>query len=464
MLASFKRLCCSPVVLVIAAVVLRLAGLYLVFRWRPWVVVGPLSGGEVVQVARSIVSGKGFGNPLGVIETGPTAWICPVYPYIVAGMFKLGGIYTVKSRLMLLALNCVIAGLTILPIYAVARRTFGTNAAVLTSWIWVVLPSAWQIPIRMAWDSTLNAASFALIFWATVAVRRQRRFWLWASYGALWAIGILINASILSLSPFLFGWLLWELRKEAAPWLKPLGTAILVLVLGVAPWTLRNYLIFGKLIPVRSNFGLVLWMGNHPGGSGFDSTLSPYGNAQQASLYQEMGEIKYMAGKKREAVALMKSHPTKTLSLALRNAWTFWFGVTDRQANPWYGGAMYLSIDFITNAVVILFGLGGILLAWRAGISSAFLYTAVLVVFPPLYYLTRPALRFRFTIEPVLTILAAYGVVCVFSWVTGSGTTPAPTALRSPDYGLPIGLGNDNTLQRAADWDRLTQERSKLRL
>jgi len=380
-----------------------------------------MSGGEVTQIARSIVSGKGFGNPLGVINTGPTAWVCPVYPYLMAGIFRLAGIYNVKSRLILLALNCIFAGLTVLPIYAIARRSFGPDVGVVASWVWVVLPSAWQIPIRMAWDSTSNALSFALIFWATLAVRGQRRLLIWASYGALWAIGILINASILSLAPLLYGWLLWELRKQAVPWFKPLATAVLVCALGVAPWTFRNYLAFGKFIPIRSNMGLVLWMGNHPGSDGFDATLSPYGNMQQAALYQQMGEIKYMTAKKHEAVAFMKSHPTKTLSMALRNAWTFWFDVADRQANPWYGGSRYLSIDFIANAVVILFGLIGIVVALRSRISSAVLYLAVLAVFPLVYYLTRPALRFRFAIEPILTILAAYGAACLLNWVRGTG-------------------------------------------
>ena len=190
-------------------------------------------------------------------------------------------------------------------------EALGTSVAVLASWVWVVLPSAWQIPVRLAWDSTLNALSFAVIFWATLAVRGQRRLWPGPAYGALWAIGALINASILSLAPFFFGWLLWELRKEAAPWLKPLVTAVLVFALGVAPWTLRNYLVFGKFIPIRSNMGLVIWMGNHPGGRGFDATLSPYGNPQQALLYQQMGEITYMSAKKHEAVAFMKSHPSQ---------------------------------------------------------------------------------------------------------------------------------------------------------
>ena len=393
-------------------------------------VVGPLTGGEVVQIARSIVAGRGFGNPLGVINTGPTAWICPVYPYIVAGAFKLAGVYTVQSRILLLALNCLLAGLTIFAIYAIAKRSFGTAAAVFASWLWAVLPSAWQIPVRLAWDSTLNALSFAVIFWATLAIRSQRRIVLWACYGLLWAAGALINAAILSLIPFFLGWLFWDLRKESLPALKLLATTALVFALGLAPWTIRNYVAFGKLVLIRSNFGLVLWMGNHPGAHGFDQTLSPYGNVYEATLYQRMGEIAYMAQRKHEAYAFMKSHPTRTIGQALRNAWRFWIGVTDHDANPWYGGPKYLSPDFMANGLIVIFGLAGIWLAIYHRNSAATLYLAVVVFFPIVYYLTRPALRFRFAIEPIVVVLAAYGAVYIYQEIASVKAHAAEPAVR----------------------------------
>jgi asparagine N-glycosylation enzyme membrane subunit Stt3 len=416
MQASSRRLFCAPAFIAISATLLRLAGLGLLYRFRPWLVVGPSTGGEVSQIARSIVLGRGFGNPLGIVITGPTAWLCPVYPYIVAGAYKLAGIYTVKSRLLLLALNCVFAGLTVVPIYAIARRTFGTTTAVCAAWIWVVLPVAWHVPLKLAWDSTLNALSFAVLLWATLAVRSQRRWLLWAGYGALWAIAALINASILSLAPFFFGWLLWQFRKESAPWLKPLTTAALVFALGLAPWTIRNYAVFGKFVLIRSNFGLVLWMGNHPGSYGFDPTLSPFGNARPAAEYMQMGELAFMAEQKHKAYAFMKSHPGRTLGLALRNAWTFWIDVTDFQANPWYGPG-YLNSRFASNTALILLALVGAFQMLRSHNPAAPLYLAVVIFFPPIYYLSRPGLRFRFTIEPVLTILAAYGAVFVFHWI-----------------------------------------------
>jgi asparagine N-glycosylation enzyme membrane subunit Stt3 len=413
-----KRLVNSPIAAVIAAAGLRLIGLYSLFRWRPWLVVNPMmSGGEVTQIAKSIVMGKGFGNPLGIVDTGPTAWVCPVYPYIVAGFFSIGGIHTTESTLMLLALNCIFTGLTIFPIYAIAKHTFGTQTAIYASWIWVVLPSAWQIPIRLTWDSTLNALSFAVIFWATLAVRGQRAILKWVGYGALWAVCALINTSIMSLIPFFVAWILWNLYRQSKPWLRQLATALLVFVLGVAPWTLRNYMAFGKFIPLRSNFGLVLWMANHSESLGFDGFSSPYGNAQQATIYRQMGEAEYMRTKKLEAYAFMKSHPKRTLANALRNVWIFWFGVTDREVNPWYGSSEYRTIDFIANAAIISLGLVGILLALRSRNAAALLYLAVLIFFPPLYYLTRPGLRFRLAIEPILAVLAAYGAVCILNWL-----------------------------------------------
>ena len=412
-----RRLLRNPAFIAITATVLRLAGLGLLFRFRPWLVFSPSTGGEVAQIARSIALGRGFGNPLGVVTTGPTAWLCPVYPYIVAGGYKLGGIYTLNSRLLLLALNCVFAGLTIFPIYGIARRTLGTTAAVCAAWIWVVLPVAWQVPLKLVWDSTLNALSFAVIFWATLAVRGQRRSMMWAGYGAHWAIGALINASILSLMPFFFGWLLWQARKESAPWLKPLATAALVFALCLAPWTARNYLAFGKFVLIRSNFGLVLWMGNHPGSYGFDVSLTPFGNVEPAADYRRMGEIAFMEDRKNKAYAFIESHPARTLGLALRNAWTFWIDVTDRKANPWYGSPGYLNIRFASNVALILLVLAGTFQMLRSRNPAALLYLAVAAFFPLIYYLTRPAVRFRFAIEPILTILAAYGAVFLFQWI-----------------------------------------------
>src|SRR5690242_12232245 len=45
-------------------------------------------GYETGSIARSIAAGHGFASPFRNIDTGPTAWIAPIYPYFCALMFK----------------------------------------------------------------------------------------------------------------------------------------------------------------------------------------------------------------------------------------------------------------------------------------------------------------------------------------------------------------------------------------
>src|SRR3984885_7492839 len=61
-------------------------------------------GGEAGRIARSIALGEGFSNPL-FGQTGPTAWLSPVFPYLLAGIFKVFGIYSKTSALLALSLD-----------------------------------------------------------------------------------------------------------------------------------------------------------------------------------------------------------------------------------------------------------------------------------------------------------------------------------------------------------------------
>src|SRR5664280_1449345 len=72
------------------AFLLRLAlACYIVSHYG---VVRVYGGFESCRIAASIVSGHGFSSPYG-IPTGPTAWLPPVYPYLVAAVFKVLGVY-----------------------------------------------------------------------------------------------------------------------------------------------------------------------------------------------------------------------------------------------------------------------------------------------------------------------------------------------------------------------------------
>src|SRR5947209_7151117 len=90
---------------------------------------------EAGRIARSLVEGHGYANPFRGL-TGPTAWLPPVYPLILAGVFKIFGVYTPLSAWVILAINCVFSAATALAIWEIGLRCFSRANAVYAAWIW----------------------------------------------------------------------------------------------------------------------------------------------------------------------------------------------------------------------------------------------------------------------------------------------------------------------------------------
>src|SRR6266436_1912678 len=104
---SLKRLFSFPVLIVGFAFALRMIVMCVLWRRAPTPIkANPPFGLELVRVARAIATGEGFSSPLHDMDTGPTAWFTPIYPYLLAGIFKLWGIYSDMSRVIIATLNC----------------------------------------------------------------------------------------------------------------------------------------------------------------------------------------------------------------------------------------------------------------------------------------------------------------------------------------------------------------------
>ena len=54
-------------------------------------------GWEMGRIARSIVVGQGFSSPYEG-NTGPTAWEPPLYPFLIAGVFRVFGFTRLPRR------------------------------------------------------------------------------------------------------------------------------------------------------------------------------------------------------------------------------------------------------------------------------------------------------------------------------------------------------------------------------
>jgi hypothetical protein len=220
-----------------------------------------------------------------------------------------------------------------------------------------------------------------------------------------------VNPSMMSLFPFLVGWLAWRLHKQGRPWIKHATLVILVFTIGLVPWTVRNYRVFHKVIVLRSNFGLELWLGNNPAvADTWSPWMHPNDNPAEAEKYKRMGEIAFMAEKQHQAIEFMRTHPRDTMYFMFHRFVDNWLAMTDSPADSWSTSPLYVKAFMSLNILLSLFTLLGTLFAYRERLPDAAPYAFVILIFPLVFYVTHSSLRYRFPMDPIMMVLAANGV------------------------------------------------------
>ena len=360
-------------------------------------------GWEMGRIGRSLALGQGFSNPFNA-TTGATAWEPPLYPFLIAGVFKLFGIYTRASAVVLLGLNSFFSALTCIPIFLIAKRCFGDKLAVWTAWLWAVMPPVMYWCTRWVWETSLAALLLALIFWLTLDLEEQNGLKPWLKFGLLWGIAGLTNTSLLAFLPASGLWAWYRRWKRGKPSLAGVALASLIFVVCIAPWIARNSHTFGRLMFLRSNFGAELRIGNGPWADGtWREYLHPTQNVYEMRRYREMGEIAYVAERQREAMAFIREDYARFMVLNVKRFIYYWGGVPRSSEIP--ALAPLKNSVFLASSVLAFWGLGRALRKRKPG---AWLFFWLILTYPALYYVVFPHPRYRHPIEPELGILMVY--------------------------------------------------------
>jgi 4-amino-4-deoxy-L-arabinose transferase-like glycosyltransferase len=366
-------------------------------------------GYEAGAVAAAIAQGRGFSSPLRMMQTGPTVWFTPIYPYLLAGIFKLFGVYTYKSNLVIRFVDNIFSACTCWPIYAIGAKAFNKRIGLAAAWLWVVLPLSLFFSTVWVWDTALSAFAMALIMAATLQVRGLDRLSSWLGYGALWAFGSMVNPAVVSVLPALALWAIWPLRHRFATAGRLVVASSLIFAAGIMPWTVRNYVVFHKFIPFRSNFGLELWLGNNPQvPDSWAPWMHPNDDPTEAAKYARMTEIPYMQEKQHEAWTFIRSHPLDTLNFTLHRFSNNWIGLDQPPAEIWNQVPLQVKLIIFGDSVFPLLSLVGILFAFREQNEAAVPLASVMLFFPLIFYITHSSSRYRHPIDPVMLVLAVY--------------------------------------------------------
>ena len=388
-------------------------------------------GWEMGRIARALVTGYGYADPF-TGHSGPTAWVPPLYPLLLAGVFKIFGVYTATSAWVILTINSIFSAATALLIYEIAARCFRPTGrahkiALWSAWLWAVYPAALQYAVHWVWDMALTAFLFSAVIVLALRVRgigdepseRNPQTTLrWALFGLFWGMIALLNSTLLLFLPVCGIWMLLGAAKKGpakrtakkesalAPAIGKAVAAALIFLACLAPWMIRNWNVFHAFIPIRGNLGAELHDSVLDSYNGFTvGTRVPVCDVCPVYLeYKRMGEYAFVQREGKLAREQIRTHKLRFFQLALKRFYFYWISVP----KPAEKGILNEAFRVLNYSFVSLAALLGLALALKQRIPGAILFAWAFALLPLTYYFVTVQARFRHPLEPIMTILTVY--------------------------------------------------------
>jgi len=371
---------------------------------------------EMERVAACLADQGTLGNAFSD-DSGPTAHSTPLYPAFLAAIYRVFGAHTQTGRLAQEIAGILLSslGITLLPVLARRanlERGSGWAAALLLA----VLPLNLWVETSGAWEQPAAALVLVAILFTVLSLHDRQ----WQSKPLVVLLGVLTGAAAL-LSPALLPAVAFLLAAEflprGVPRIQLLRAAPLFLipcVLLVGPWIVRNRVVMGGWVALRSDFGMQLWLGNHPGSNGKSFDLSwdnrdsfiyrnnPYLSRTELLELKEVGELEYMRAKQRQGVAWISENPTEFASLCLQRFRLFWFPPTDL----WDGTAPRMNVlKAIWYSLFTLGMFGEMVFLCLTRHATRWLWPAVLLGPTLAYMVTHVDARYRYPVFALSALL-----------------------------------------------------------
>ncbi|MFW6058713.1 MAG: hypothetical protein ACODAQ_00940 [Phycisphaeraceae bacterium] len=422
------------IAIVLGAVVLRLAAIVVLQAWdRP-------NAMEHAALAINLLEGNGFAFNAWDYH-GPSSVQSPPYPLLLAGLFWLFGAQSAAAYAVAMVINALVGGAAVALTYLLAREL---GAAASVGLVAAFLCAIWPTQVY----AVAHAQAVALIIAGTVATlalfnraTRTGDLWNWIGFSVAGCLTALTEAAIL---PIVFFTGLLILLWRSLPMRKRVRNAAVLLVAGLVilgPWTVRNYVVHDKLMPVKSSFWVNVWKGNNPHATGTDRL--PLSDEQRRRLEQgslfsterlartgrfdtrrqydmlSAEQVEQLSGKPEVARAQLfrewttdwiADHPGRYLELAgirlLKTLWIDWDNPKGR--NIIYVGSRSLLLVLTAIGLALALGRG-----WRLVWPGLLVGSCLL-----LYMATITAARFSFPLEPLAFCFSGLALVTMFRAVT----------------------------------------------
>ena len=369
------------------------------------------SGSETLQVARILATTGRYADPFGSIQahSGYTAHLAPVYPAILAAIFRAMG-YGLASLTVLWAANLVFIAvqLALLPVLS-SQLGLGTLPGVIGAVLGILFP---QYTVDFVWESLLTGVELVLLCLLTRQILNVRRTWLRISLlGMLSGVAIMTNPiTVLVLAAWALAASLSSPPGEHRTIFKECGIIIGIAAVVCAPWIVRNKIRLGGYFLIRDNMGLELSVSNNDCAaatlrenleSGCQRIVHPSRNFELTKQIATMGEYQFNQMQLHRALGWIAQHPKHFALLTAQRFVLFWFPVKGLAPFRRFPAAIW------ATTLISVFGLVQL---WIRKREIAWFLGGTLLVYPLIYYTVQFEPRYRDPIMWVSLLLAGYGL------------------------------------------------------
>lgn len=372
------------------------------------------------QHAVDLAHGRGYIDPV----TGSiTAFIPPGYAFLLGGLFWVTGSDSTRAGALM---NVALALAGMVFVYLIARHFFGAWAARAGVLAVALFPS--QIMYTPALHADILAQTLVLgVIWAALVAKRPVVAGVLAGCLALTAPREL--ALVLALV------LAW---RFAMPWRSALKLGAITSAAAVAvvlPWTIRNAVQLHAFVPIATNGGENLWIGNNP--QAYGSWMAWDGGGRTGGWAYPEDEVATDRHYRNEALQYAFQHPIRTVklwktkilySLQMDSGYLGHFAFTGRDHPLSSDDVQELAhrADRYFDAVLLL-GLftSLLILLWRHRARQLVVVFVMLLVPSSVFFGMD---RYHITMIPLLSMFAAAGLV----WAIEGSREYARRAARQP--------------------------------
>lgn len=392
-------------------------------------------------IARNIMDGYGF-----VATPGePNYWRSPAYPYFLAAIWSVFG--ETQGFGTVLVTHAALDAITGLLIYSIGCRLFGPAVGFVAALLFILYPLGAYYTLRTM-SEPLFAFTLTAFTAALICARSGDKLSHFFLAGLIAGVAALVKPVAFLLTLFLAGLMVIVFRRKFGKMLVQVAVMVLGMALVVSPWTARNYLTSGHFFIITSGAGYTLWSGNHLINDGLEeeelrgeqwkryvedraAILAPYVGKDYTPPPEGVIEVRGVNMTPeldkvflRKALEEMREHPLDTLALMVRKFGRLWFRISLFE-NRWAQTYVY-----IAQSILLAFAVYGTVQGLRSR-RPLFPLLATLLFFALIHSIIYATLRYSVTLMPLVSLLAANGVIHAAALVSRHTSFKMPKFLLS---------------------------------